>query len=257
MAQPTERSYRRFTAVVVVHRELSAPRDVSRILGNSLVSPTRVPKAPSGWSASRMEYLAGHKYYPDNVGSTSRERDGGRYAHDVYVAAKDFGDRIGRVVFVASPYTAFLHDIVGDLVDRVGSPAMQFLGIDMPVVYQALDSSGENAAVNRVTMQVVGEPNADVVALAGKRPLHSKIHDRLSGVTVPYGIGVNVHFNKADCRVSLDRHGRINWYQTAENRVAHPLALLDRIANEDALLKVRRFPLEREPRDAVVSSDAP
>lgn len=257
MAASTERAFRRFTAIAITHRNLRGTSDAAGPLGTSLVSPVTVPITPDGWSVVRMEYLARRKLYPDHVGDATRDRGTAGYAHDVYVASKDFGGRIGPVVVLASPYVVFLHEMVAMIADKLDGPALQFLGIDMPTVYRALDASGDSAAVNRVTMQVIGEPNADVVALAGKRPLHSKIHETLEGVTVPYGIGVKVDFGGTDCRVGLDRHGRITWFQTAEDRIAHPLALLDRIKSERAVVKVRRFPLEKEPKDATVTAESP
>lgn len=257
MASSTEREFRRFTAIAVVHPELTSAADAARLLSSPLVSPIGVPTTPEGWSVICTEHLARRKLYPDHVGDGTRDRGSAGYAHDVYFASTDFGGRIGHVVVLASPYVAFLHEMVAAIAKKLEGPAIQFLGIDMSTVYRALDSNGENAAVNRVTMQVIGEPNADIVALAGKRPLHSKIHDTLRGVTVPYGIGVKVRFGGTDCRVGLDRHGRINWFQTAEDRIAHPLALLDRIMAEGALVKVRRFPLEKEPKEEVVAAVEP
>lgn len=255
MAAPTEREFRRFTAIAVTHSELRTPGKVASALSSRVLRNFQLPDAPDGWEVSMIEYLASRKHYPDGVGSKSRDRGSAGYAHDLYVASKDFGGSIGPAALIASPYVAILHQVISELTSAVGQPAVQYLGVDMPRVYASLDAAGENAAVNRVTMQVIGEPNADLVTLAGKRPLHSRIHETLEGVTVPYGIGVNVEFSGSRCRVNLDRHGRISWFQTAADRVSHPLELLNRVALEGALLKARRFPLERESRDSLVTSD--
>jgi hypothetical protein len=254
VAEANEREFRRFTAIALVHPGLRSPADVSNHLDGALAAPERVLSGPDGWTVTRMEYTATRKFYRENVGSDARNRDGG-YAHDVYIATKDFGGRLGPVLLLASPYVRFLEAMQDKLTSKVTRPAIQYIAVDMPAVYAALDESGENAAVNRVTMQVIGEKNADLVSLSGKKPLHSNIHTNLLGITKPYGIGIRVDHGGADCRVGLTRHGRINWFQTTEDRVAHPLALLDRVYKAKALLKVRRYPLIREPQDDIVTQE--
>jgi len=255
VAPSTEREFRRFTAIALVHPELSSPADVSKRLVTRLGAPKRITPGPSGWSVTRMEYTAARKYYPEHVGGDDRNRGEAGYAHDIYVATRDFGGRVGPVLLIASPYIHFLEAIHKLLDGAATRPAIQYLGIDMPSVYRSLDASGEEATVNRVTMQVMGEPNADLVSLSGKKPLHSSIHEKLLGITKPYGIGVNVDYEGTDCRISLTRHGRINWFQTAEDRVAHPLVLLDRIHRDGGLKKVRRYPLKREPLGSTVTEE--
>jgi hypothetical protein len=255
VAASTEREFRRFTAFAMVHPELRSPADVGRCLGTTLAAPEEVPFSPTGWAVTRMEYLATRKFYPGHVGGDERDRGDAGYAHDVYVATKDFAGRIGPVLLVASPYIHFLETIHDTLSMTIVKPAIQYLGADMSTIYKALNAAGENAAVNRVTMQVMGEPNADLVSLSGKMPLHSDIHDKLLDITKPYGIGVKVEFAGTDCRVGLTRHGRINWFQTTEDRIAHPLALIDRVNSDRALKKVRRYPLKREPVGSVVTED--
>jgi hypothetical protein len=255
VAASSEREFRRFSAFALVHNALRSPADVSRHLGATLGAPRQVRFAPAGWSVTMMEYLATRKFYPDHVGDDERDRGEAGYAHDVYLAAKDYGGKIGPVLLIASPYVHFLERIHDVLDQAITQPAIQYLGVDMARVYQALDDAGENAAVNRVTMQVLGEPNADLVSLSGKKPLHSDIHEKLLGITKPYGLGVKVEHAGTDCRVGLTRHGRVNWFQTAEDRIAHPLALLDRVHEVSGLKKVRRYPLTREPSGSVVTED--
>lgn len=257
-AATNTREYRQFTAVMLIHPALQKPGDIGKYLTASVSAFTPLKNTPTGWTAVRAEYLQPRRsFYPDNiVTKESRQRGNNGFAHDIYISTKELGGKVGRVTFLASPYSLLLSRLVDAINVALPDPGLQYVDIAMPTVYRWLDADPvRSGQVNRVKMQIVGEPYADLVSLSGKRPLHSKVHDQLKAVTVPYGVGVRVTVNKIDCRVAIDRHGVIRWFQTTEDCLAHPMTLIDQIHQADAFRMVRRPPLLRENSDKVVEAE--
>lgn len=258
MAATSTREYRRFTAVMVIHPALQSPADVSRLLPKSINRLNKLKDLPAGWEGVRTEFLLPRRsFYPEHlISKESRKRGDAGYAHDIYVATKDLGGQAGRVTLIASPYVELLVRVIEALEEAVPEPGVQFADVAMPTVYRWLDADeGSSSLVNRVTMQIVGEPYADLVSLSGKRPLHSMVHDKLKSVTVPYGLGVRISNSGIDCRVSIDRHGAVHWFQTTEVCVVHPMKLIDDHNAAGAFRKVRRLPLMREAKDKIVEPE--
>ncbi|HWU31227.1 MAG TPA: hypothetical protein VN108_00060 [Marmoricola sp.] len=120
--------------------------------------------------------------------------------------------------------------------------------------YELFESRLGSMSATRVTLQAVNQPGLNLVALSGKSPLGSRLHQSIQDFTAPYSVRVDVDASDgSNIRVNVDRHGNVWWYQSAESRIAAPLGLLDALADADTLRQTRSLPLDR----AAEEDDAP
>lgn len=242
---------RRFTTVGFLHPHLGADKQaIRKALGPKLGAvKERQIKLP-GWRLYQAEYLRSSSMYPTHrVDVSSRTRQGGRIAHDIFIAST-VHEHLGPATWIASPYIQLLDEIHGDVLRSITTPAVQYVGMNMPTFYASLAAGLAGVAAKRVILRIVAEPNVELVSLTGKMPLHSEIHDSLSKSTLPYGVGVQVEAEGQRCRVTTNRTGMTHWFQSAPETIVCPLTLLSRLDAAGVLRSERLYPLTLEARTA-------
>jgi hypothetical protein len=243
------REQRRFSAVVLHHPDLVNHSALRRLLGAAVASSQSLGRPASGWNVTRFEYLWNRSLYPDTVVRPDDQQRQGGYAHDVYAAYAPARDNQPAAVLLASPYVRLLSSINTTLRRALNPPALQYGALDMDGVYRYLSSVENGTPARRVTLQILNEPGLELVSLSGKNPLHSELHAALARVAAPYAVRVEAEDHGENCRVNLDRHGNVWWYQTVEAKFLVTLKFLATIRMLGVIHSTRHFPLSRAGDD--------
>lgn len=244
------REQRRFTAIVVCHPALNdfSVLEKSPAFANS-GSPVTLETAIAGWESWRFEYVIARSLYPRHIVDPAERSRADGYAHDVYFAQRSLDVLEARATVLASPYIRLLGRMASSLERALPPPAPQYLAFDMSRLYTEFARYDSEISATKVTMQILNEPKLQLVSLAGSNPLHSKLHAAIREVAAPYALRADMRAGEASCRINIDRHGNIWWYQTDESRLQMVLTFLDLLSHHSTLRLTRHLPLVRASKE--------
>lgn len=246
MPDPLLYEQRRYSAALIQHSSIGDFPALRSSLSNLVAKPKRLNSNDDFWTAFRAQYLLDRNLYPEHLVDRRRSAAQDRHPHDLYLGFRDLGrGGGGPTLLLASPYVRLLSTVTSALAANAPSPGVRFLKVDMSAVYAAMMTRSEHFRATRVTLQVLNEPELELVSLAGRNPLNSKLHAALTSVAAPYAVRSEIVGNQGRCRVNVDRHGNLWWYQPHERHFTLPLLFIDAMASWSALTSTRSMPLRR------------
>jgi len=147
---------------------------------------------------------------------------------------------------LASPYVRLLRQLDEELrVAVANGPALRYLNIDMPRVFESFQSGKSSLTATKVTLEILDElENLELVSLTGSNPLNSKLHAQIKSVAEPYAIRVEYSNGLQRARLSVDRVGNLWWYQTDETKTRLIFLALDELIKMGAANVGLRLPLD-------------
>jgi hypothetical protein len=239
---------RRYSCVLLSHPQLDSFASVRRLLGAKIAASKKLVTTDPTWRVCRFEYINARSLYPaTNTIVETRERPGG-YAHDLYLGSQDtIGNEEYPSLFVASPYVRLLSAFMGSIRHSLGNAeATTYYAVHMQTVYDRVETSESSVSVTRVTLQMLNEPELELVSLTGRNPLHSTLHRAIKDVAAPYSLRAEIRgADGRPVRVNVDRHGNLWWHQTDDAKIAQPITLINSLISLNALKPTRNFPLDR------------
>lgn len=237
---------RRYSSVLIRDPSLDGLAAFKRLAGDLADEFLEIECTRPGWRVYRFGLIHNRSLYPSHlVDPRTLEREKG-FAHATYLAVRDGGQSSSRLVVIASPYIYLLDKLTVRLeYGSRGNRRLKYCAVDMPRLYKEVGGGMSGLSATRVTLQIRGEPNLELVSLSGRNPLHSKLHNAIKSVAKPYAIRAQLSESPELCRLSIDHHGNVHWYQADETKIESALGLIERLRELDVLLDTDSRPLDK------------